>query len=149
MEHPLHTLAVTSAFGFTKNRLITNFRRFLIKTTIYYTGQFAIDSGALSKIFWEEMKKPKGAPRPIYYKGSQLQKATQMGKSWLRKQATKPIASAGTRLLPIARFLFLTPFRTYLTLGTAYTAVGFAVGRTHVVRTAPPTNTQFVMGAPM
>ena len=114
----------------------------MARIAVFQTGRMLLDSGEFGKIFYEELRRPKGAPKPPLYKGTELQKAVRTGKSALSRGAI-------ARIAPIGRFLLGTPFRFYTTATTVTIAAGYAVGRTDVVRTAPPTNTRFVMGAPM
>ena len=140
IEHPLQSMLFITPIATTPlgKKLTYAFAR----VAVFQTGRMLLDSGEFGKIFIEELRRPKGSPRPPLYKGSELQRAVRLGKG-------KVSRSAITRAAPVARFLLGTPFRFYTTVGAAYIGAGYAVGRTRVVRTAPPTNTQYVMGAPM
>lgn len=152
LDHPIQALAFTLPFGVTSFTPIANLRFALARSAIYMTGRFLMDSGAQGKMFFEDLTRPKGAPRPPLYKGSELQRAVQVGKG----KARAPVARAGARISPYARPLLLgagrfvaTPVGFWVTVAAAGAVAGILVGRTDGVRTAPPTNTRFVMGAPM
>lgn len=140
MEHPLQAMLFVAPIAATPlgKKLTFAFAR----VAVFQTGRMLLDSGEFGKIFIEELRRPKGAPRPPLYRGSELQRAVRLGKGAASK-------SAIARAAPIARFLLGTPFRFYTTVGAAYIGAGYAVGRTDVVRTAPPTNTRYVLGAPL
>lgn len=145
VEHPLTTLAATGIFGFSKNRFITNLRYGLARIIFYTAERAVIDSGGIGKMLYQDLTLKKGAARPPIWKGSPSQKAAQAGRqrvSSLAIRAKAPLVAAG-------RFLISAPARPYLLAGAATIVSGYAVGRTRGVRTAPPTNTRFVMGAPM
>lgn len=140
ITHPLHSLALLAPFAATPagQRLGYAFAR----TAVFQTGRMLLDSGEIGKIFFEELRRPKGSPRPPLYKGTELQRAVQLGRGAVTRGAI-------SRVAPIGRFLLLTPFRAYLTAAAITVGAGYAVGRTHVVRTAPQLNTRYVMGAPL
>ena len=140
VTHPLHSMALLAPFAATSagKRLGFAFAR----TAVFQAGRMLLDSGEIGKIFFEELRRPKGSARPPLYKGSELQKAVRLGKGAASR-------SAIARVTPVARFLLGTPFRFYTTVGAATIAAGYAVGRTHGVRTAPPLQTQYVLGAPV
>ena len=148
----MQALAFTLPFGLTKATPIANLRFALTRAAIYQSGRMLMDSGSMFSMFWEDLTRPKGAPKPPLYKGSELQRAVTAGKG----KARAPIARIGTRLGPYARPLLLagsgllrSPIGFYTTVAAASIVAGVAVGRTDGVRTAPPTNQRFVMGAPM
>lgn len=140
VEHPLHSMAFLAPIAATPlgKRLGYAFAR----TAVFQLGRMLLDSGEIGKIFFEELKRPKGAARPPLYKGTELQKAVRIG----RTAATQ---SAATRLAPLGRFLLGTPIRFYTTAAAVTVGAGYAVGRTKAVRTAPPTNVGYVLGAPL
>lgn len=140
VEHPLQSMALLVPFAATSpgKKLSYAFAR----TAVFQAGRMLLDSGEIGKIFFEELRRPTGAPRPPLYKGTELQKAVRLGKGAVSRGAI-------ARLAPIARFLLLSPFRVYTTAAVITIGSGYAVGRTHNVRTAPPLNTRYVMGAPM
>ena len=145
VENPLTTLAATGIFGFSKNRAIVNLRYALARIVFYSAERAVFDAGNIGKILYKDLTLPKGAARPPIWKGSPTQKAAQAGRqrvSSLAIRAKAPLVAAG-------RFLISAPARPYLIGGAATIASGYAVGRTRGVRTAPPINTGFVMGAPM
>lgn len=112
------------------------------RTAVFQLGRMLLDSGEIGKIFFEELKRPAGSPKPPLYRGSELQKAVQIGRGAAAR-------SAVARLAPIGRFLLGTPFRFYTTAATITIGAGYAVGRTEGVRTAPSLQTNYVLGAPL
>jgi len=145
VEHPLTTLAATGIFGFSKNRAITNLRYGLARIVFYTAERAVIDSGGIGRMLYKDLTLPKGAARPPIWKGSPSQKAVAAG----RQRASTLLLRAKAPLFAAGRFLISAPARPYLLAGAATVAAGYAVGRTRGVRTAPPLNTQYVMGAPM
>lgn len=152
LDHPLQALAFTLPFGLTTYTPIANLRFALTRSAIYMAGRMLMDGGTQGKMFFEDLTRPKGAPKPPLYRGSELQRAVQAGKG----KARAPLARTGTRLAPYTRPLlaagaaFITsPVGFYTTVAASTVVAGIAVGRTDGVRTAPPTNQRFVMGAPM
>jgi len=151
-DHPIQALAFTIPFGVTSFTPIANLRFALTRSAIYMAGRMLMDAGSQGQMFWQDLTRPKGAPKPPLYRGSELQKAVRAGGS----KAKAPIGRIGTRVGPYVRPLITagvafvsTPVGAGLTLSGIGLGVGYLAGKTDVVRTAPPTNTQFVMGAPM
>jgi hypothetical protein len=140
IEHPVQSIVFLAPVAATPwgKKLSFAFAR----TAVFQLGRMLLDSGEIGKIFLEELKRPIGAPRPPLYRGTELQKAVRLGKA----ATTRSVA---TRIAPVARFLLGSPFRFYTTAAAVTIGAGYAVGRTDVVRTAPPTNTQYVLGGPL
>lgn len=145
VEHPLTTLAATGIFGFSKNQFIINLRYGLARIIFYTAERAVIDSGGIGKMLYQDLTLKKGAARPPIWKGSPSQKAAAAG----RKKGAMQLARAKGTVVAAGRFLLSAPVRPYLLAGAATIASGYAVGRTRGVRTAPPINTGYVMGAPM
>ena len=101
------------------------------RTAVFQLGRMLLDSGEIGKIFFEELKRPAGSPKPPLYRGTELQKAVRLGRGAVTR-------STAARLSPAVRFLLGTPIRFYTTAAAATITAGYAVGSTHVVRTAPP-----------
>jgi hypothetical protein len=140
VTHPFHSMALLVPFAATPAG--KNLTYAFARTAVFQTGRMLLDSGEIGKIFFEELRRPKGAPRPPLYRGTELQRAVRLGRGAISRGAI-------ARVAPIGRFLLLSPFRAYLTAATITIGAGYAVGRTHGVRTAPPTNTRYVLGAPL
>lgn len=128
VEHPVQMLIFTAPFA--ASTLGKNIGYAFLRTAVFQAGRMLLDSGAIGKIFWEELTRPKGAPRGPLYKGTELQRAVGLGRGAISKSAT-------ARIAPAARFLLGTPFRFYTTAAAATITAGYAVGSTHVVQTAP------------
>ena len=145
VERPGVTLAATGIFGFSKNRFITNLRYGLARVILYSAERAVIDGGGIGKMLWKDLTLPKGAARaPIW--GTSASKAVVDA---ARTKARSQLARGGALAIRGGKFLLSAPARPYLIVGAATIAAGYAVGRTKGVRTAPPINTRFVMGAPM
>ena len=140
IEHPIQSMLFLPPVAATPwgKKLSYAFAR----TGVFQLGRMLLDSGEIGKIFLEELRRPVGAPKPPLYKGTELQKAVQLGRGAIVKSAT-------TRFAPIGRFLLGTPFRFYTTATAITIGAGYAVGRTEVVRKAPPLNTSYVLGGPL
>ena len=145
VENPLTTLAATGIFGFSKNRAIVNLRYALARIVFYSAERAVFDAGNIGKILYNDLTLPKGAARPPIWKGSPTQKAATAA----RRRASSTVLRSKAQLGAAGRFLISAPVRPYLIAGAATIVSGYAVGRTRGVRTAPPINTGFVMGAPM
>ena len=145
VERPLTTLAATGVFGFSKNRFIVNLRYGLARIILYTAERAVIDTGGIGKMLWKDLTLPKGAARAPIWGTSATRAATQAG----RIKARAGAARAGALAVQAGRLLISAPARPYLIAASATIAAGYAVGRTRGVRTAPPINTRFVMGAPM
>jgi len=145
VNNPIKALAATGIFGFSKNQFVVNLRYGLGRVIFYTAERAIIDSGGIGRMLYEDLKVKKGGARPPIWKGSPTQKAATAG----RQRATAFLARAKAPLGAVGRFLISAPARPYLLVGAATIVAGYAVGRTRGVRTAPPINTRFVMGAPM
>lgn len=132
-DHPVQALAFTIPFGITTFKPIADFRYAMARIAVHTTGRFLLDSGDIGKIFYEEFTRPKGAPRPPLYRGTELQKAVKAGK----KRALTPITAIATRIAPAARLLLASRGGFYGVAAITTITAGYAIGRTHVVRTAP------------
>lgn len=145
VERPAVTLAATGIFGFSQNRFIVNLRYGLARVILYTAERAVIDSGGIGKMLWKDLTLPKGAARPPIWGTSATRAATQAA----RVKARAGAARGGALAVQAGRFLISAPARPYLIVASATIAAGYAVGRTRGVRTAPPINTRFVMGAPV
>lgn len=140
IEHPLQSMMFLVPVAATPLGKKLSFA--FARTAVFQAGRMLLDSGEVGKIFLEEFRRPAGSPRPPLYRGSELQRAVRIGRGAVSK-------SAIARVAPIARFFLGTPFRFYTTAAVVTIGAGYAVGRTHGVRTAPPLGQRFVMGAPL
>lgn len=140
IEHPVQSMIFLTPIAMTPLGKKLSFA--FARTAVFQLGRMLLDSGEIGKIFFEELKRPKGSPKPPLYKGTELQKAVQLGRGAVSR-------SAAARIAPVGRFLLGTPIRFYTTAVAVTIGAGYAVGKTEGVRTAPPLQTGYVLGAPV